>query len=94
MQWQDIAGAGGIVELRNEMMKVDPSQGSHFFHNITSLGIPYVTVTEGQDFIDWEYLKEVVPVRETTFLKHLSFEEPFIIKIDASTAKCVMFPGG
>ncbi|MCK5614444.1 phosphoenolpyruvate synthase/pyruvate phosphate dikinase, partial [Candidatus Pacearchaeota archaeon] len=91
VQWQDISGAGAIVELRNDMLKVDPSQGSHFFHNIISLGIPYVTVTEGKDGLDWKMLAAISPVHETAFLRHLRFAEPFIIKADASQAKCVMF---
>ena len=91
VQWQDISGAGAIVELRNDMLKVDPSQGSHFFHNIISLGIPYVTVTEGKDSLDWKMLAAISPVRETAFLRHIRFAEPFIIKIDASQARCIMF---
>jgi hypothetical protein len=93
VQWQDISGAGAIVELRNDMLKVDPSQGSHFFHNITSLGIPYVTVTEGKDVLDWKMLAAISPVQETAFLRHIRFAEPFIIKTDASKTKCVMFTG-
>lgn len=93
VQWQDIAGIGAIVELRNEMLKVDPSQGSHFFHNITSLGIPYVTVSEGKDFLDWKMLAKTPAVQETQFLRHVRFAEPFTIKIDASKSKCVMFAG-
>lgn len=91
VQWQDIAGTGAIIELRNEMLKVDSSQGSHFFHNITSLGIPYITVTQDKDFFDWEKLDKIVPTEKSIFLKHICFEEPFIIKIDASSSKCVMF---
>lgn len=91
VQWQDIAGAAAIVELRNEMLKVDPSQGSHFFHNIISLGIPYVTVTEGKDFLDWKVLAGTTSVQETTFLNHVRFEKPFTLKINATRSNCVMF---
>ena len=91
VQWQDIAGTEAIIELRNEMLKVDPSQGSHFFHNITSLGIPYVTITQDKDFFDWKKLDNMEPIKESTFLRHVHFEEPFIIKIDASSSKCIMY---
>jgi len=47
VQWKDISGVGAMIELRNEKIKADPSQGSHFFQNITSLGVQYITVTEG-----------------------------------------------
>ncbi len=44
VQWSDIAGVGAIAEIRNERLRADSSQGSHFFQNITSLGIPYLTL--------------------------------------------------
>jgi hypothetical protein len=46
VQWKNISGVRAIIELRNQWIKADPSQGSHFFQNITSLGIHYLTVTE------------------------------------------------
>jgi len=42
--WNDISGVGAIIETSVEQLKADPSQGSHFFNNITSLGISYITV--------------------------------------------------
>ena len=44
VQWSDISGVGAIIEVRSEQMRADSSQGSHFFQNITSLGIPYLTL--------------------------------------------------
>ena len=49
VQWHDISGVGAMIELRSALLKADPSQGTHFFQNITSLGIHYVTVSEGGD---------------------------------------------
>ena len=46
VQWSDISGVGAVIELRGPLLRVDPSQGTHFFQKITSLGIPYLTVTE------------------------------------------------
>ncbi|MCP3952757.1 MAG: phosphoenolpyruvate synthase/pyruvate phosphate dikinase, partial [Desulfobacterales bacterium] len=58
VQWQDISGVGAMVEIRNKQLNVDPSQGSHFFQNITSLGIPYISVNENRDdTLDWERLR-------------------------------------
>ncbi|RPJ20372.1 MAG: phosphoenolpyruvate synthase/pyruvate phosphate dikinase, partial [Desulfobacteraceae bacterium] len=55
VQWHDISGVGAIIELKSTLLKADPSQGTHFFQNITSLGIHCVTVTEGtEDRFDWE----------------------------------------
>ena len=91
VQWHDISGVGAIVELRGAMLKADPSQGTHFFQNITSLGIHYVTVTEGsEDHFDWEWIRSLQAVRETRFLRHVRMDKPFVLKIDGRTSQCVM----
>jgi hypothetical protein len=82
---------GAIVELRNALLKADPSQGTHFFQNITSLGIHYVTVSEGsEDRFDWEWLRSLPSVQETGFLRHVRMDKPFLLKIDGKTSQCVM----
>jgi hypothetical protein len=92
VQWKHISGVGAIVELRGELIKADPSQGSHFFQNITSLGIPYVTVTEKtDDHLDWGWLESLPAVNETTCLKHVRLDEPLVIKIDGRMSQCVMY---
>jgi hypothetical protein len=91
VQWKDISGVGAIVELRNEALNAEPSQGSHFFQNITSQGIHYVTVTEGSsDFIDWPWLASLETVAETPFLRHVRLERPMVLKIDGRRSRCVM----
>jgi hypothetical protein len=91
VQWHDISGVGAIIELRSALLKADPSQGTHFFQNITSLGIHYVTVTEGaEDRLDWEWIRSLRAVQETRFLKHIRLEQPFLLKIDGKTSQCVM----
>ena len=93
VQWRHISGVGAIVELRNEKLKADPSQGSHFFQNITSLGIHYITVTEGaesEDYFDWKWLNSLHVVQETTFLRHVRLEKPLILKIDGRKSQCVI----
>ncbi|CAN2041030.1 Phosphoenolpyruvate synthase/pyruvate phosphate dikinase [Candidatus Magnetomoraceae bacterium gMMP-15] len=92
VQWRDISGVSAIIELRNEKLKADPSQGSHFFQNITSLGIYYITITEGSDdFFNWEWIKSLPTLRETDFLRHVRLDQPFTIKVNAKNAQCVMF---
>ena len=56
VEWQDISGVRAMVEIRTEKLQAEPSQGTHFFQNITSMGIHYITVTEGQDRFDWQWL--------------------------------------
>jgi hypothetical protein len=91
VQWRHISGVGAIIELRGEMIKADPSQGSHFFQNITSLGIPYVTVTEKtDDILDWQWLNSLPVENETTHLRHVRADQGFTIKIDGRSSRCVM----
>ncbi|HWR67827.1 MAG TPA: PEP/pyruvate-binding domain-containing protein [Desulfomonilia bacterium] len=92
VQWRHISGVGAILEIRGALIKADPSQGSHFFQNITSLGVPYVTVTEGaQDFLDWQWLESLPVVNETTYLRHVRLDRPLTIKIDGRKSQCVMY---
>ncbi|WP_319407760.1 PEP/pyruvate-binding domain-containing protein [uncultured Desulfosarcina sp.] len=91
VQWQHISGVGAIIELRNDKLKADPSQGSHFFQNITSQGVFYITVTEGsEDFWDWHWLNGLPVIRETTFMRHVRLDRPMTIKIDGKASRCVM----
>lgn len=91
VQWRDISGVGAIVEIRNQQLKADPSQGTHFFQNITSLGIHYITVTEGtEDRFDWNRVDSLPAVQETTFLRHVRPEKGMLLKIDGRTSACVI----
>jgi hypothetical protein len=91
VQWHQISGVGMIVELRNKQLSVDSSQGSHFFQNITALGIPYVTVTEGsKDRCNWDYLEGLFAVNETKYLRHVRCEQPLVIKISSNDSECVI----
>jgi hypothetical protein len=92
VKWKDISGVGAIIELRNAKLRADPSQGSHFFQNITSLGIHYITVTEeSDDYFDWEWVASLPAVQETTFLRHVRLEKRMILKIDGRKSQCVIF---
>jgi hypothetical protein len=98
VKWHAISGIGAIIELRNEQLNADPSQGSHFFHNITSLGIPYITVNEltrnsqesKPDFIDWAWLDRCEAVCETRYLRHVRLSTPMLIKLDGKKSRCVI----
>lgn len=91
--WNDISNAGVIVETTIESIKADPSQGSHFFQNITSLGISYITVSnKGKDFIDYEYFRCSQCDTTTRFLKHIRFDNPIKILVDGKTSQSVMMP--
>ena len=82
---------GAIVETTIEGLEADPSQGSHFFHNITSLGISYLNTSEGgEDFIDWKWLRNLSATKETPHLKHIVLKKPLTIKIDGKQSKAVI----
>ncbi len=91
VSWHDIFGVGAMIETTTENFKADPSQGSHFFHNITSLGISYLTTSpNGDDFIDWKWLQSLPTEKETTYLHHVKLENPLTIKIDGRKSTAVI----
>ncbi len=93
VSWHDISGVGAMIETSTENFKADPSQGSHFFHNITSLGISYLTTSKnGDDFIDWKWLQSLPTEKQTTYLHHVKLEKPLTIKIDGKNSKAVILP--
>jgi hypothetical protein len=93
VSWHDIYGVGAMIETATENFKADPSQGSHFFHNITSLGISYLTTSRnGDDFIDWKWLQALPAEKQTTYLRHVKLENPLTIKIDGKQSRAVILP--
>ncbi|UCD79491.1 MAG: phosphoenolpyruvate synthase PpsA [Desulfobacterales bacterium] len=91
VNWHDISGVGAIIETTIENLKADPSQGSHFFQNITSLGIGYLTTTHnGSDFIDWQWLRTLPTEAETPHLELARLETPLTIKIDGKKSRAVI----
>jgi len=75
---------------------VTPSQGTHFFQNLTASNVGYFTVNAeaGEGFVDWQWLAEQPAVRETTFVRHLRFDRPIVIKMNGRTQKGVMMKPG
>ncbi len=73
-----------IVEAGFRDMEVDPSQGSHFFHNITSFRISYFTVNSltGDGFVDWDWLRSIPVAEEKPFVRHLRLDRPVVAKVD------------
>ncbi|MCG8532143.1 MAG: hypothetical protein MI749_15980 [Desulfovibrionales bacterium] len=89
--WNDISGVSAIVETFTEQLRVEPSQGSHFFHCITTLGINYIMVTNSQqEYIDWDWLKNEPVQTQKTFVTHLRFDSPLGIKVDGRTAESIL----
>lgn len=82
--WEQIAGARAIVETSFKDMSVEPSQGSHFFQNITSFMIGYFTVNNFSDkgFVDWDWLLSQSPIITKEFTRLVRFQKPIIIKMN------------
>jgi hypothetical protein len=92
VSWAEICGVGAMVETSSAELKADPSQGSHFFHNITTLGITYATILDkAPDFIDWNWLTSQPVVNETAHIGNIQLDKPFILKVDGRSSKCVMY---
>ena len=91
--WDQISGACVIVESGFKDFSVTPSQGSHFFHNITSFGIGYFTIEEEDEesFVDWNWLKQQESVEETDFTRHIRFDKPLLTKISGQKNKGVIY---
>ncbi len=90
--WSQICGAKVIVEASQKNMNIDPSQGSHFFQNMTSLGVVYFTVPHNRSgsMINWQWLNSLEAVSETEFTRHVSVEEPIKVMVDGRTGKGAM----
>jgi hypothetical protein len=92
VSWAEICGVGAMIETFSPELKAEPSQGSHFFHNITTLGINYVTVSDNNDeFLNWSWLTSLPLVNETAYVAHVELGKPFVLKVDGRSSRCVMF---
>ncbi len=88
VQWSQINNAEVIIEASPLGYHVEPSQGTHFFQNITSLQIGYLTVPPDDDeaFIDWEWFDSLPAVSETEYLRHVRLEKPLEVRVDGVTS--------
>ena len=91
VQWRHITQVGTIIETTSEKLSAEPSQGSHFFHNITSLGINYLCVSQkGENIIDWQWLDRQPATKETAFLRYIVLDKPAVLKIDGKKSTAVI----
>ncbi|MBF0377182.1 MAG: phosphoenolpyruvate synthase PpsA [Desulfamplus sp.] len=91
VKWSNITHVGTIIETVSDKLNADPSQGSHFFHNITSLGINYLGVpAKDKNFIDWSWLDGLKAEVETNFLRYIKLSDPVILKINGRASSAVV----
>ncbi|MDR1624656.1 MAG: phosphoenolpyruvate synthase [Tannerellaceae bacterium] len=84
VKWPHISNARVIVESGLENYRIDPSQGTHFFQNLTSFGVGYFTINPFKEdgWYDREFLNARPAVQETDYLRHVRFDTPIVIKMD------------
>ena len=92
VKWPHISAAQVIVEVELKNYRVDPSQGTHFFQNLTSFGVGYFTIDTNTD--NGIYRKEVLDampaVEETQFVRHVRFDKPLKILMDGKKQEGVV----
>jgi hypothetical protein len=92
VNWEQIAGARVIIETSFKDMAVEPSQGSHFFQNITSFMVGYFSVNLFQKnaFVDWDWLLSQKAVETKKYTKHIRFKNPLIVKMNGHENKGII----
>ncbi len=94
--WSQISSARAIVETDFTDLEVEPSQGSHFFHNLACFGIPYFTVhpNRGEGRIDWDFFErlEVIEEEMEGIIRHYRTSKPLRILVDGRVGRGVILP--
>ena len=94
VNWGEINRAGVIIETGLQDFDIEPSQGSHFFHNLVALNIGYLNIpyhhTGGESFIDWEFLGSLKLIEKREFFTHVKNNNPFSILMDGKAGSAVI----
>jgi hypothetical protein len=91
VQWGQICGAKVIVEATLANVRVELSQGAHYFHNMINLGIKYFSLPFNQQHkIDWKWLGGQEIIDETRFIRHVRLEAPLKIRVDGQRSRGVI----
>jgi CheY-like chemotaxis protein len=93
VEWDEISGARVIVEAGFRDFRVTPSQGTHFFQNLTAFQVGYFTVNPdaGEGFVDWEWLSSQPALEQDGCVQHLQFEMPLVVAMDGRTSRGMIF---
>jgi hypothetical protein len=93
VEWDEISGARVIVEAGFRDFRITPSQGSHFFQNLTAFQIGYFTVNPdaGEGAVDWEWLSSQSALAEDGCVRHLRFDEPIRVIMKSRTSQGVIY---
>ena len=96
VKWPHISAARVIVEAGLENYRVDPSQGTHFFQNLTSFGVGYFTVNsfKNEGIYNKQLLDSMPAVEETQYVRHVRFDRPLKIMMDGMKQEGVVVLNG
>ena len=94
--WAQISAAKVIVESGLNNFRIDPSQGTHFFQNLTSFKVGYLTINPymNDGYYDVDYLNKIEAVYEDSYLRHIHFKDPLKIIIEGQHNEAVIFKEG
>ncbi|MCE5346421.1 MAG: phosphoenolpyruvate synthase [Bacteroidales bacterium] len=92
VKWPQISAARIIIESGLKNYRIDPSQGTHFFQNLTSFRVGYFTINPyiKEGYYDVEYLNKLEAIYEDNFIRHIRFENPLEVMIDGKKHKGVI----
>ena len=94
--WDQISGARAIVEAGFRDLRLTPSQGSHFFQNLTAFQVGYFTINPdvGDGSIDWNWLASQPAIEEIGCVRRLHFEDPVVVLMNGKTSRGMIFKPG
>ncbi len=95
-KWNQISAARVIIEVDYGDFVVEPSFGTHFFQNLITFEIGYLTINSSSryNFLDWDWLNSIEAVSETEYLRHVRLDRPLGVQIDGRTGKAVILKPG
>ncbi|MFA8449731.1 MAG: PEP/pyruvate-binding domain-containing protein [Bacteroidales bacterium] len=96
VKWPQISAARLIVESGLENYRIDPSQGTHFFQNLTSFRVGYFTINPFIDdgFYDIDFLNKQESIYEDEFIRHIRFDKPIVVEIDGKNNEGIVLKPG
>ena len=94
LAWSQMSQAQVVVEVDRADLRPEPSLGSHFFHNLTSMNMGYFHIqykTSEEERIDWEWLRSQPVFKKTKYVRLIRRSQPFLVKIDGRSFKGIIY---